>query len=157
MSIKATRPISDADKLGGKEAASYEWRELVYENEDGLVLNQTAEFAVQAGDVLEIEYNYTSRPYPSETEPTVYDTAFFRFRAAGGFAALWPNGAAEIKAYQAKGNEIADITEIKAYIRTSTEGLSIMSRYTAPPAGFSGSITNSRLFRLKRVWKIHNV
>lgn len=149
--------VGDTQSLAGQPASSYEWRELIYENEVGLALNQTAGISVQAGDVLEIEYNYTSRPYPSETEPTIYDTTFFRFRSVGGYASLWPNGESEIHAYQINGNDVDNVVEIKAYIRTSTTGLGIMSRYTSPPSGFSGTITNSQLFKLKRIWKIHNV
>ena len=149
--------IEGTQILGGQPAGAYEYRELVYQNDTGLPLNQKAQFAASIGDVIEIEYNYTSRPYPAQDNPSIYDTTFFRFRVNGGWTALWPSGSATIKAYQINGDNDDDVIEIQAYARTDTQGLSIMSRYQAPPSGFVGNITDSQLFRLKRVWKIHNV
>ena len=160
MSIKTTTPVTDSERLGGKKAVCYEWRELVYENEAGLPIQEKAVIpgGIKVGDVIEIEYNYTSRPYPSVADPSVYDTAFHRYRVGSGWTALFPSGNNTIKAYQIRGETVNDVSEIKMFVRTDTQGIGIMSKYGAtPPSDMTGGVGQSKLFRLKRVWKIHNV
>lgn len=160
MAIPTTTPVADTERLGGEKALSYVRRKLVYSNADGLPITQVAtiEGGIPSKSVLEIEYNYTSRPYPSQDTPTIYDTAFFKFRT-NATSSLWTTGSCAIKGYQINGDVLEQAVELTMHIRTTATGLSIMSRYGSTgqylPSGFVGTVTQSKLFRLKNVWIIY--
>ena len=74
-------------------------------------------------------------------------------------SSLWTTGSCAIKGYQINGDVLEQAVELTMHIRTTATGLSIMSRYGSTgqylPSGFVGTVTQSKLFRLKNVWIIY--